>query len=142
MRIPFPINLMSRTGIDAQLRAHGVFPTAQRLAIAQYFLPRHQHLTAEQLHLALHQAGIRVSKATVYNTLGVLVDAGLVREIFIGANRAFFDSNASPHHHLFNLDTGELSDLPNQDLVQWNRVSLPDDTQVESIELVLKVRRK
>lgn len=124
------------------LRDRGIYPTSQRLAIANTLFAEHQHVTAEQLHETLCQSGLRVSKATVYNTLGLFVKKGMLREIFIEANRTFYDSNASHHHHYYNLDTGDLSDIIDPLPLHLTTVKLPQGTSVETVDVVIRIRNK
>ena len=87
------------------------------------------------------QADIRVSKATVYNTLKLFVSCGLVREITVDANRVYYDSTATPHHHIYNIDTGEIMDVPEHDLALARYPELPPGTKPAGVDIVVKVRR-
>jgi Fur family iron response transcriptional regulator len=131
-----------RTHLGERLRAKGISPTGQRLAIAAALLPTHQHVTAEQLHDRLHHQGSRISKATVYNTLNLFVRKGLVREIVVDATRSYFDSNSSVHHHVYNVDTAELIDFPAQACASLVQPSLPEGTRLERIDVVVRVRNR
>ncbi|MGH8167846.1 MAG: Fur family transcriptional regulator, partial [Woeseiaceae bacterium] len=83
---------MSRADIQKKLERHGVMPTPQRVEVAEVLLDRPQHLSAEQILERLRQAGSRVSKATVYNTLKLFGDRGLVKELTVDPDRRFYDS--------------------------------------------------
>ena len=131
-----------RLELEARLRQHGIHPTGQRLAIASVLLARHQHVTADGLHERLRQAGEQVSKATVYNTLSLFVDKGLVREIVVHSGRSFYDSNNADHHHVFNTDTGEITDILEPLAEQLGNIRVPGGTEVESIDVVVRVRNK
>lgn len=105
--------LTSEAALRERLSAAGVRSTSQRLALAELLFgggPR--HATASALHFEAAQTGARVSMATVYNTLGEFVRAGLLREVQVDADRTYFDTNIEPHCHLFDVDTGELTDAP------------------------------
>jgi len=128
--------------IESILRARGIYPTSQRLASANALFIKHQHVTAEQLHEALCQAGFQLSKATVYNTLGLFVKRRLLREIHIDANRTFYDSNTSHHHHYYNVETGDLIDITKSLSLHIDDENLPYGTSVESIDIVIRVRNK
>src|SRR5512134_3618070 len=95
-------------GARGILERHGIRPTAQRLRVAEIPLTAPRHLTAEQIIGTLRETSGRVSKATVYNTLNLFVDQGLVREVHADPERCVYDSTMVPHHHFQNLDTGEL----------------------------------
>jgi len=96
------------TTIIERLRNAGLRPTRQRKELGRLlFGGPDRHVTAESLHDEASRAGIRVSLATVYNTLNQFTDAGLMREIVVDGDRAYFDTNVSDHHHFFHTDTGQ-----------------------------------
>jgi Fur family iron response transcriptional regulator len=132
----------SEDSIATMLNAHGVNLTRQRRIIADVLFERNQHVTADQLFDAVRQAGGRVSKATVYNTLGLFARKGLVREIFIDATRTFYDSNTSRHHHFYNVDTGDLIDIKERLAPHFIDQDLPDGTAMELVDLVIRVKNK
>lgn len=123
-----------------QLRTAGLRPTRQRLALAKLlFEGGDRHITAEILHGEAMAQSIRVSLATVYNTLHQFTEAGLLREIVVDASRSYFDTNTSFHHHFFNEDNGCLTDIP-QDEVMLNKVpNAPEGMKVKSVEVVVRV---
>lgn len=133
----------SDSSIEQRLRAAGVTPTRQRMAIARVLLARPQHLSADQLLARLHAGGCSgVSKATVYNTLGLFARVGLVREVIADPSRVFFDSNTSEHHHLFDVESGTLTDI---DPGQVRLSALPpiaSDLEVAGVEVIVRVRRR
>jgi Fur family iron response transcriptional regulator len=123
----------------ALLKSHGVYPTAQRLAIAEVVFERFQHLTADEIYDRVKVVA-NVSRATVYNTLGLFSEQGLVREIKADSSKTFYDSNTSRHHHFFNLDTGELTDFDPGVFSVPTPDKLPDGTELHSIDVVVRVR--
>jgi Fur family transcriptional regulator, iron response regulator len=125
--------------VDMMLRDHGVFPTSQRVAIASVLFSKHQHVTADQLQLMLNERGFLVSKATVYNTLNTFVQSGLVNAIFLDSGQAYFDSNNSNHHHLYNIDTGELTDIADNLEASFDHSLLPPGTVLDGIDIVVRV---
>jgi len=82
-----------------------------------------------------------VSKATVYNTLKLFGEHGIVKEIMADPVRKFYDSSTHPHHHFYNVDTGELSDIADEEVGFRNLPSLPAGTQQESVEVLIRVRQ-
>ncbi|MFA5685650.1 MAG: Fur family transcriptional regulator, partial [Lysobacteraceae bacterium] len=88
------------------LASHGIQPTLQRLEIAQVLFARDWHLSADDVLRRVNQESARVSKATVYNTLGLFASRGLLREVIVDPNRVFYDPNTDDHHHFYNIDTG------------------------------------
>jgi len=131
---------MSRTDILALFEKHGVLPTPQRLEIAGVLLARPQHLSADQIIDRLRAAGSRVSKATVYNTLNLFGDRGIVREVMVDPVRKFYDSTTHAHHHFYNVTTGELHDIPEDAVAFAHLPPLPDGTREESVEVLIRVR--
>lgn len=130
-----------RKRIPALLAEHGIQPTAQRVRVAELLFCRDQHLTAEQVIHALGSDGTHVSKATVYNTLNLFAEKGLLRPLQIDPDRGLFDSNTEPHHHIHVEGTGELIDVP-PGSVEFSRLPpLPPGTEKVSVEVVIRVRR-
>lgn len=130
------------TDISRVLEAHGAKVTRQRVALAQILFARPQHLSAEALLDAAVAAGVDVSKATVYNTLNLFAECGLVREINVDGSRVYYDSTTAPHHHFFNVDTGELTDLPDDAVRFLEMPELPEGTEAAGLELVVRVRNR
>src|SRR5919204_76918 len=101
-----------------RLRRVGLRPTRQRVALARLlFGGADRHVTAEQLHGEALAAAIRVSLATVYNTLHQFTDAGLLREVVVEPGRSYFDTNTDDHHHFFSESRGTLQDIPGDAVV-------------------------
>ena len=121
---------------------HKILPTPQRLEIAEILLEKPQHLSAEQIIEELRHRGSGVSKATVYNTLNLFTERNLVKERIIDPERRFYDSVTKPHHHFYNVDTGELIDI-DHDQVDFSQLpDLPQGTRGESVEVLIKVRNR
>jgi Fur family transcriptional regulator, iron response regulator len=139
----FGDNLQNPTqAVDSILTDKGIFVTNQRRLIAKALFARNQHVTPEQLHAQVNQSGSRVSKATVYNTLGLFAEKGLVREIHVGNAKTFYDSNTSRHHHFYNVDTGDLTDMKPRLVPLFLHTDLPEGTVMEMADLVVRVRNK
>jgi Fur family iron response transcriptional regulator len=133
-------NTMDRDQFADRLVEHGVQPTVQRVEIAELVLSKPQHLSAEQIISALRARGARVSKATVYNTLNLFCDRGLLRAIDVDPVRQYYDSTTAPHHHFFNEDTGELTDIPIDAIDVKLGTELPPETEQASVEVFVRVR--
>ena len=124
-----------------QLNEVGLRPTRQRLALAKLLFEKGDcHLTAEHLHSMARDAEIKVSLATVYNTLHQFKDVGILREVVVEAGRSYFDTNTSKHHHFFNETTSELSDVPHGFLSVSNLPSVPAGTTLESVDVIVRVK--
>ena len=135
----FPV---TREQIIHELAARGLKPTEQRIRVASVLMSAPKHLTAEQILAAVQQTGERVSKATVYNTLKVLAEHRLVRQIHLDPERSVYDSTRAPHHHFHDLETGELRDIHPDD-IQFSRFPpLPEGMEAEGIEVVIRLRKK
>jgi Fur family iron response transcriptional regulator len=133
---------MTRSGLLSLFEKHGIMPTPQRVEIAAILLERPQHLSAEHIIDKLKAAGSSVSKATVYNTLNLFSGRGLVREVMVDPVRKFYDSTTHPHHHFYNVDTGELADIGDEEIFFAELPPLPAGTERESIEVLIRVRDK
>jgi Fur family iron response transcriptional regulator len=135
--------LKAQTETFAQhLLAHGIKPTPQRLEIAALMLSEPCHLSADQVIAHLRRSGSGVSKATVYNTLHLFSQQGLLREIAVDPTRLFYDSTTGAHHHIYNEDTGELVDVAPSELEISRFPSLPKGTDVNSMDVVIRVRNR
>jgi len=129
----------SRSDVVGMLRASGITPTHQRVKIGEVLFSRKQHLSAEQVLVAVNQNDDEVSKATVYNTLGVFAQHGLIREVIVDPSKVFYDSNLIKHHHLYYSDTGELEDIANESIEISKLPELPNDLQIEDVDVIIRV---
>ena len=133
---------MRRDDAADLLCAYGITPTAQRIDIAAVLLARPQHVCAEDLQRMLVRHGTPVSKATVYNTLGLFARKGLVRELVVDSDKVLYDSNTADHDHIYDVDTGALTDIEPGAVVVSALPTLPAGTHVERVEVVVRVRRQ
>ena len=131
---------MSQSGVRSVFDKLEILPTPQRLEVAAILLEKPQHLSADQIIERLRVAGSAVSKATVYNTLNLFSQRGLVKEVMVDPVRKYYDSTTHPHHHFYNVDTGELSDIPDAMVNFETLPELPAGTRQESLEVLIKVR--
>ncbi|HEY3912161.1 MAG TPA: Fur family transcriptional regulator [Stellaceae bacterium] len=123
-----------------RLRAAGLRPTRQRLSLARLLLEGgDRHITAEQLHGEALGAGIRVSLATIYNTLHQFTEVGLLREAVVEPGRSYFDTNTADHHHFFCEATGELQDIPGHHLVVSGLPAPPLGTEIRRVDIIIRV---
>jgi len=131
----------SRSDVVAMLRSAGITPTHQRVKIGEVLFTRQQHLSAEQVMVAVNQQDEEVSKATVYNPLGVFAQHGLVREVIVDPSKVFYDSNLNKHHHLYYSDSGELEDIDHNNIEISKLPELPDNLQIEDVDVIIRVHR-
>jgi Fur family iron response transcriptional regulator len=123
-----------------RLKTVGLRPTRQRLALARLlFEAGDRHVTAEQLHGEAQAAKVRLSLATVYNTLHQFTDHGLLREVVVEPGRSYFDTNTTDHHHFFFELQGRLEDIP-ADQVELARIpAAPAGTRVSRVDVIVRV---
>lgn len=133
---------MQRSEVVKLLQDHDITPTRQRIEIAAFLFQREQHLSAENILAEVNSSSHLVSRATVYNTMGLFTSKGLVREVLIDRDRVFYDSNNSQHHHIYNVDTGELSDIQDELVNMTGLPELSDDVQVIGTDVIIKVANK
>ncbi len=124
------------------LESRGVTPTEQRLEVGKVVLRQPQHLSADEILAEVNREQARVSKATVYNTLKLFVERGLVREINVDPTRMIYDSTTRPHHHFYNSDSGRLYDIEPGAVEISAMPRLPDGTVEDSVEVIIRIRNR
>lgn len=132
-------------GGDAQLTLRlqqaGLQATRQRLAIARVLLSSPTHMHADQVLQAARQHYPALSRATVYNTLPLLVAHGLLRALPLGLEHQVYDSRTDAHPHLLVEDTGEVVDLP-PECIRWDALpAMAPGLEIAGVDLVMRVRR-
>jgi Fur family iron response transcriptional regulator len=126
----------------ARLRTVGLRPTRQRVELASLLLGGgDRHVTAEMLHDEGQAAGIKVSLATVYNTLHQFTAAGLLRQVVVDAARSYFDTNTGDHQHFFVENEGRLIDIPGEHIAVTGVPLPPAGTAVDRVDVVVRVKR-
>ena len=122
------------------LRRHDIYPTRQRIGIASVLFSRGEHLSAEDIFALVNSDSSDVSKATVYNTLSLFVQRGLIREVVADPARIFYDPNTTLHHHFYNTATGKLTDIPIEEVCISALPALPGGMCMEGIEVIVRLR--
>lgn len=122
------------------LRNHGINLTRPRIDIATVLFSRMEHLSADRILGLVNEMSSSASKATVYNTLKVLRDAGLIREVIVDPTKVFFDPNIEPHHHLYDVVTGCLTDIPQHVLRIDGMPALPPGMVADGMDIVVRMR--
>lgn len=124
-----------------QLKACGLRPTRQRLALAKLLIEMHpRHLSAEALYQEARQAGIPVSLATVYNTLHQFTSAGLLGEVVVGSGQSYFDTNPHSHWHYYDKSSGEIIDVPESTIGFTRLPEPPPGKVIDRIDVVVRIR--
>lgn len=131
---------MTRERAADRLRLSGILPTRQRVDIAHVLFSRQTHWSAEQLLNAVTMQDGEASKATIYNTLKLLLEKGLIREVIVDPDRVFYDPNTEPHHHFYNVETGELTDIHAADLHLGGLPEPPEGTVTDYVDVIIRIR--
>lgn len=133
---------MTDQALADKLQGLGIAATRQRLCIAGVMLAVPQHLSADQVLAEVNRQGLSVSKATVYNTLRLFTERGLLREVIVDPNRVFYDSTIHAHHHFYNPATGELTDIPADGLTVSGLPEPPSGTEAAEVEVIVHLRER
>lgn len=141
MTIPQRSSASPNSNIIELLKQHDILPTTQRVQIAETLFSKMQHVSAEQLLDQVTARGYSISRATVYNTLSLFADKGLVTPVTIDADRLLYDTNNKPHFHFYNEDTGELMDIDANAIEIECIPGLPENTVLSNVDIVLRLHQ-
>lgn len=134
------IHGITREQVAERLRTRGITPTHQRLEIAHVLFERQEHLSADQILALVNARHAESSKATVYNTLRLFLDKGLIRELIVDPTRVFYDPNTEPHHHFYDVVTGQLTDIPADEVRIEGLPALPPGTVADGVDVIIRTR--
>jgi len=135
---------LGKREIGELLRKKGINPTTQRVEVAYLFMQKPQHLSAEEVFHKINKEYEQVSQATIYNTLRLFVEKGVLRELVFSSDRIIYDSNIGPHHHFIDIESGKIYDIP-ADALSFSNVAISGiEADIEEISLLIrgKVRRQ
>ena len=132
----------TRENIAGLLRDNGITPTHQRIEIAHALFSRCEHLSADRILAIVTDRACEPAKATVYNTLNVFLETKLIREVIVDPSRVFYDPNTAPHHHLYNIDSGELIDIDEADVSISGLPQLPRGMSIEGVDVIVRIRSR
>jgi Fur family transcriptional regulator, peroxide stress response regulator len=110
---------MDAEAIKRSLEGNGLRCTPQRYAVMAFLMGHPTHPTAAEIFEAVNRVDPRSSRATIYNNLSDLVEAGLVREVAVEGRAARFDVTGMRHHHFICDQCGEVEDM------EWYDVPRP-----------------
>jgi Fur family iron response transcriptional regulator len=130
----------TREEVSELLRAHGITPTHQRMEIAQVLFEKRWHPSADQILAAVNVRYAESSKATVYNTLKLFLEKGMVRELIVDPNKVFYDSNTSEHHHFYDIESGEITDISAASIRIDGLPPLPKGMVTAGIDIIVRTR--
>jgi Fur family transcriptional regulator, iron response regulator len=129
--------------VGLKLRGAGLRCTRQRIELGRLlFTKGDRHLTADLLYEEAKCGPVPVSLATVYNTLQLFTNAGLVRRLPTGGPKAWFDTNVSQHHHLFLDDDDQIIDIPEGYLTVKDLPPIPNDMEIVRVDIIVQLRRR
>lgn len=131
---------LTRESVAERLRTHDITPTHQRIEIARVLLDRGEHLSADQILALVNSQYAETSKATVYNTLKLFLEKKLIRELIIDPTRVVYDPNMQPHHHFYDAATGQLTDIPAEDVRVMGLPPLPPGVVAEAVDIIVRTR--
>ena len=123
------------------LRQSGIQPTPQRIAVAEFILGSKTHPSADEIFAMVRPTCPTVSRATVYNTLNLLVEKGLIRQQVLREGTIIFDSHVAAHHHFVDEETGEIYDVP-WEAVQVSGAEKLAGFEVHEFQVVMRGRRQ
>jgi Fe2+ or Zn2+ uptake regulation protein len=130
-----------KADLSQTLLDHGIQPSAQRLAVAAYVLFTEDHPTADQVWVRVRETFPMLSRATVYNTLNLFVEKGLLQQLVLAEGSVVFDPKVEPHHHFMDEDNGHIYDIP-WDTLEVKNVDRLRGFDVQSYQVVLRGRRR
>ena len=132
----------TRETLPGLLRSHDINPTHQRIEIAHALFSHDEHLSADQIMTIVNSRHSETSKATVYNTLNLFREKRLIREVIVDPSKVFYDANTRPHYHLYEADSGKLSDIDAEHVQIIGMQPLPEGMVTEGIDLIVRIRRQ
>ena len=101
-----------------------------------------QHFTAADLIEVVAQTGLKISQATIYNTLCLFEKKNILKTIDLQNDCKFYDTNLSPHHHLYNTSTNILTDIKEEEINFSRLPNIPKSLVIEKTEVLIKVKNK
>jgi Fur family iron response transcriptional regulator len=129
------------TDLGTILREHGIQPSAQRVAVADYVLRTDEHPSADLVFRRVREKFPWISRATVYNTLNLFADKGLLRRLTIAEDSVIFDPRTETHHHFIDEQSGAIHDVP-WDRVQVCNIDTLGEFNVHDYQVVMRGTRK
>jgi Fe2+ or Zn2+ uptake regulation protein len=131
---------MRHDDIIALLLRHGIQPSAQRVAVADYVLFTDEHPSADRVFNTVRKTLPVLSRATVYNTLNLFVKEGLLRELVLSEGNVVFDPKLDRHHHFVDEASGRIYDVP-WEALEVKKVAALEDYDVDEYQVVLRGRK-
>ena len=127
-----------------KLRSSGLRPTKQRVQIAEFLFEREKtfHFTVEKLNKILNKKDSRkISLATIYNTVDAFKKAGHIKEVLTNNNTSYFDTNVSSHHHFYDDETNELTDINYNEILVTKVPHAPKGKKIKGVEVIINLQK-
>ena len=134
---------MKKIDILKKLRSSGLRPTKQRVEIAKFLFEREKtfHFTVESLNkLLTKKLTSKIALATIYNTVHAFKAAGHLSEVEVRGNKTYFDTNVSNHHHFYDSETAELTDIDANDIVIQKIPKAPNGKKIKNVEVFINLK--
>ena len=125
-----------------KLRKSGLRPTKQRIKICEVLFDAEKtfHFTIKELvKIIENQANMKVSLATVYNTVHAFIRKGYLKEIPINASQSYYDTNVRHHHHFFDVEENKLIDIDQDDVDEIKIKKTIPGKKIRSVEVIAKI---
>lgn len=123
------------------LRDKDIQPSAQRVAVADYVLYTEEHPSADLVWTRVRKRFPQISRATVYNTLHLFVEKGLLRELHLAEDSVVFDPRTETHHHFIDEESGAIHDIP-WDKVQVCNIESLRGFEINDYQVVMRGRKR
>lgn len=133
---------LGRGEAERLLKSQGISATRPRVKIASILLAPGQHLSANELMKLVNQGEETVCRATIYNTMDLFTRKGLVREVFADTANVYYDSNTRHHHHFYDVMTGTLVDIPEEQIIISQLPELPDGMVIQDVDVTIRLRKR
>jgi len=141
--VPVKSTSVLKSEMATRLRTSGLRPTRQRLALGKLlFAQGDRHVTAEALHQEAQSAGIELSLATVYNTLHQFTSAGMLRQVTVGGDKAYFDTNTGDHHHFYIETEQRLIDIPGEKIQVNGLPAPPAGSEIDRVDVIVRIKAR
>ena len=129
-----------------KLRSSKLRPTKQRIRIADFLFKRQKtfHFTVENLNKIINKKdnSENISLATIYNTVDAFKKAGHLKEILTNNNTSYFDTNISSHHHFYDDQTNELTDINFNDVEVTKVPHAPKGKKIKEVEVIISLKKE
>ena len=135
----------AETNFLVKLRSSGLRPTKQRIKICEVLFNRDKtfHFSINDLtNIIQNQHNEKISLATVYNTVHAFKKKGYLKEINIGNDMSYFDTNTTSHHHFYDEQSKELIDINSQEVEIKKIPTPPSGKKIEGVEVTFKISKK